>query len=519
MISDVPGYTWGTVSAMAHAGVNYFSMAPNYFDRIGTSLIEWENKVFYWVSASGEEKVLCWVPYYGYALSHVIRELNEPFMLGQALRYQEAGYPYEVAQLRWSGLGDNAAPDEQIPAFVRKWNDKYAQPQLVIATTAEAFRAFEQKHGPQVPQVRGEYTPYWEDGAGTSAQETAMNRASAERLIQAETLWAIRGRDRFPAHEFHEAWRKVLLYSEHTWGAHNSVSQPDLPFVQEQWRIKQGFALDADRQSRALLARALDVSGADLAGAPSAGRGSVDVFNTCSWPRTDLVTLAPDLSAVGDRVVDGEGRAVPSQRLSDGALVFLASDVPPFGARRFRVETGSTRTQGAVRAEGGTLVHPDFRVRLDERTGAIASWRHRLLDRELVDAQASAALNDYFYLLGANAKDATRNGQPRISIKENGPLVASLLVESDAPGCRRLAREGEWWTVSIGLNCSIWWTSNPCAPKRVSISVSVSTFPTARSEWTRAGPWCGRRRTSCRPRARIPSACSAGWTSPTTSSG
>jgi len=441
MISDVPGYTWGTVSAMAHAGVKYFSIAPNYVDRIGTSRVEWENKPFYWVSASGEEKVLCWMPYYGYALSHVIRELTEAFMLSQALRYQDAGYPYEIAHLRWSGLGDNATPDEQVPEFVRKWDEKYAQPKLSIATTTEAFRAFEQKHGHQVPKVRGEYTPYWEDGAGTSAQETALNRASAERLVQAETLWALRGAGQFPVREFHEAWRNVLLYSEHTWGAHNSISEPDAPFVREQWRVKQAFALDADKQSRALLAQALGTTGGNVPLSPATASPAVDVFNTCSWTRTDLVTLEPELSAAGDRVVDEKRKPVPSQRLSGGELVFLARGVPPFAAKCFRLEAGPAWTRGAVKAEGSTLVHRDFKLRINEQTGAIASLLSRSLDQELVDAKAATALNDYFYLPGANVKDVKRSGPPRISIKERGPLVASLLIESDAPGCRRFVRE------------------------------------------------------------------------------
>ena len=58
MISDVPGYTWGTVPAMAQAGIRYFSVAPNYFDRIGDILVQWENKPFYWVGPSGKDKVL-----------------------------------------------------------------------------------------------------------------------------------------------------------------------------------------------------------------------------------------------------------------------------------------------------------------------------------------------------------------------------------------------------------------------------------------------------------------------------
>ena len=42
---------------------------------------------------------------------------------------------------------------------------------------------------------------------------------------------------------------------------------------------------------------------------------------------------------------------------------------------------------------------------------------------------------------GADLQGLQRNGLPRITVKERGPLVASLLVESDAPGCKSLSRE------------------------------------------------------------------------------
>ena len=45
------------------------------------------------------------------------------------------------------------------------------------------------------------------------------------------------------------------------------------------------------------------------------------------------------------------------------------------------------------------------------------------------------------YRPGSDLKSLQRNGTPRITVKENGPLVASLPIESDAPGCKRLARE------------------------------------------------------------------------------
>jgi hypothetical protein len=58
------------------------------------------------------------------------------------------------------------------------------------------------RHGDRLPEVRGDWTPYWEDGAGSSAAETALNRASSERLTQAEALWAMLAPAHYPASRF-----------------------------------------------------------------------------------------------------------------------------------------------------------------------------------------------------------------------------------------------------------------------------------------------------------------------------
>jgi hypothetical protein len=441
MISDVPGYTWGTVQAMAQAGVKYFSIAPNYFDRIGTTLIEWENKPFWWVAANGRDQVLCWVPYYGYALSHVIQDLKESFLIDFAAKLDERQYPYDIAYLRWSGHGDNATPDERLPDYVRAWNEKYASPRLIIATASEAFRAFDQRWGAHLPKVRGDWTPYWEDGAGSSARETALNRASADRLIEAETMFALLQPDGFPTARFHAAWRNVLLYSEHTWGAHNSISAPDLPFVTNQWAIKQGFALAADRESRALLEAA------------SAGRGervadALDVFNMrAASGAVEPVIVPAAWSTAGDAVVaSGEsiGETVAaSQRLATGELLFLARQVPAWSGRRYEIRRGpAAARRGApcgVGVDGLTLTNESLTVRVDARSGAIVSLRTG--GHEYVDPEAAGGLNEYLYLPGKDLKAVQRNGPVKVTIKERGPVLASLAVESAAPGCRRLTRE------------------------------------------------------------------------------
>jgi hypothetical protein len=440
MISDVPGYTWGTVTAMSQAGIKYFSAAPNFFDRIGDILVRWENRPFYWVSPSGQERVLVWIPQKGYALSHLVGTLSPRFVEDYLSELDRSGYPYDVAYLRWSGHGDNAVPDPAICEFVKEWNASYAGPRFVIAATSTAFRAFEQRYGARIPQVRGDWTPYWEDGAGSSALETGLNRAASDRLTQAEALWAMRDPARYPASAFEDAWRNVLLYSEHTWGADCSISDPANPKTREQWEIKQSYAVQADVQSRQLVVRAL-AGGGTLTETDGAGQ-AIDVYNTTSWPRTEVVLVPHGMSEGGDGVRDDQGQPVVSQRLSSGELAVLVRDLKPFSARRYRIIPGRPFQEGpAATVSGPVLDNGLIRVRIDATTGGIAELRAREIDANLVDSASGHALNEYLYLVGDNPADLQRNGPVTLSVGEAGPLVASLQVDSAAPGCQHLRRE------------------------------------------------------------------------------
>ena len=289
--------------------------------------------------------------------------------------WRQRGYPFDIAYVRWSGHGDNAVPDPAICEFVRDWNAKYAWPRFIISGTSEAFRAFEQRYGDKLPVVRGDWTPYWEDGAGSSALETAMNRASSDRLAQAETLFAMLKPSEYSAAVFEEAWNKVLLYSEHTWGAWCSVERAaakrDPGAMGDQARLRR---VGGQAVSRAVGRVSW------IEHDPIAMPAAIDVFNTLSWPRTELVTLSKELSADGDRVADEAGRPVPSQRLASGELVFLARDVPPFAARRYTVSPGTPHAEDRAVAQGATLdngVMSSARGREDRRHRRIDGQGHR----------------------------------------------------------------------------------------------------------------------------------------------
>ena len=438
MISDVPGYTWGTVTAMAQAGIKYFSAAPNYFDRIGDILQQWEDKPFYWVSPSGKEKVLVWIPYKGYALSHGMPQgLTKKFVDEYIAELKRKNFNYDISYIRWSGHGDNAVPDLTISDFVKYWNTTYTWPKFIISSTSTAFRAFEEKYGSQLPLEKGDWTGYWEDGAASSALETAENRASSSRITQAEAMWTMKQGTGFPADRDRDAWKHVILYSEHTWGADVSITRPLSQKTMEQWIIKKSYATTADSLSLELMHGALT----QAPGAGTVTQHAIDVYNTNSWARTSLVKVSHQLSANGDVVKDASGKVLASQRLSTGELAFVATDVPPFASRRYWIESGAAGGGEPVKADAHMLDNGIVRVTVDEKTGVINSLKRKGIDNDFVDTDSSGGLNDYLFLLGNKLSDLQRNGPVKITVREQGPVLAELRIESDAPGVVKLVRD------------------------------------------------------------------------------
>ncbi len=434
MISDVPGYTWGSVSAMAQAGIRYFSAAPNFFDRIGTFMAEWQDKPFWWVSPSGREKVLLWVPWTGYAMSHIMK-LDAEWVGKYQARLDDVEFPYQISHIRWSGHGDNALPDPDICEFVKNWNEEYEWPRFSISTTSDAFAAFEKQHGHQIPQFKGDLTPYWEDGAGSSALETKMSRGAAERLAQAATLSAILAPQAYKTADFNEAWRNVLLYSEHTWGAWDSVSDSENPLVTQQWQVKRQFAVDADNESKKLLDKVL------TAYAGEGDSSNVEVHNTCSWPRTDVIVISKEISLGKDHVKNEHGGAVPSQRLSTGELAILAENVPAMGSKSFDLSSAAPQLPAKeVTVLDGVLDNGIVRAKIDGTSGDIIELKSNKNTHNLVETSLGEAVNQYLFLEGRDTAKVSTSGPVRITIEESGPLVATLRIESSAPGCEALVR-------------------------------------------------------------------------------
>ncbi len=432
MQSDVPGYTWGLAAALAHHGVKHISIGPNHFHRMGYTF-EWGDKPFWWVDPSGQHRVLFWMCGDGYAYFHS-HELNATNVFAYIDGLERKDYPYSMSLMRYCIGGDNGPPRRELSDFVRDWNQQYVTPRLVIARNSAALEEFARRYGDELPVLRGDFSPYWEDGSASTALATGVNRRACEQIAQTQTLWALLSPDLALHAEFDAAWTKMIMYDEHTWGAHNSISAPDDEFAIRQDEYKQRFALDGAARTSDLLRRVTH------AAAPGTSN-AVQVYNSASWPRSGLVLLSAEVSSAGDRVLDAAGVAVPSQRLASGELALLAADVPALGSRRYSIHEGAAAVQGEARAEGRTVHNALLRAEVDPETGAIRSLRDLRIDVELVD-QERGGLNDYLYILGRDPAQgrATIEGPVEVVVEDPGPLVATLRVESDAPGCRRLTR-------------------------------------------------------------------------------
>src|SRR6202007_3224478 len=371
----------------------------------------------------------------GYAMSHIMKQFDSEWVNKYQARLDEINFPYQISYIRWSGHGDNAVLDPDICEFVKKWNEEYEWPRFKISTTSDAFAAFEKQHGRQLPELKGDLTPYWEDGAGSSALETRMNRAAAERLAQATTLSAILAPLAYNSADFDVAWRNVLLYSEHTWGAWNSVSDSENPFVKQQWEVKRQFAVDAEAQSKKLFDKVLD------AYARETNSMQLDVHNTCSWPRTEVIVISKERSLGKDHVKNEHGASVPSQRLSTGELAFLAENIPPLGTASFHLSAAAPHVPAKrVSALDGVLDNGIVRATAHRKSGNIVERRPNKSARTLVDTSRGEAINQYLFLEGKDTSKVSTSGPVRIAIEEPGPLVATIRIESSAPGCVDLVR-------------------------------------------------------------------------------
>lgn len=451
MMSDVPGFAWSLVPALASSGVKYFSSGPNYLgktnpylgDRVGNFVKKWGDQPVWWQSPSGKQKILFWTAGRGYSSWHGVHP-GAVFENGQKkiAEYLEdlthANYPYDMVQWRYNIVADNGPIDPSISKFVDEWNKKYESPKIVLSTNEKMFEIFEKKYGDQIPVVKGDISPHWEDGAMSTAKEEGINRNSSLKLQQLTTLYAMLNPHQYNGQHFYEAWRNVILFHEHTWGAFNSITAPDLPFVKDQWQVKKQFSLDgsslADKLEKELLQPITDPASKTIV-----------VFNTSSWVRSGTVSVQE--ANLGNAVQDASGNKTPLQKLQDGTMAFIAKNIPPLGSAVYTIIKTKVPAADPFTITTNSISNGKVTVTWDSKTGSITHFT----DNSTTNYAGSfnnQGLNSYWYVPGSDPKEAVSNSDIQVKVLEKGPAMARVSLVSEAPGAKKLERIITLWADS-----------------------------------------------------------------------
>lgn len=454
---DIPGVSWGIVPVAAQLEIPYCMALFNGTDRVGLAP-EISFKPFWWEGPDGKSRVLFLQPgaytpgahNKGYMfwpkmagqtdpdkLLRIVKTDNpranfiDPYLDQMLPKLEKADYyPYDIFPMTWC-MADNTPIDFDLPEAVKSWNEEFAYPRLKICTATEIMSAFDHKYGDQLPVLKGDFTEYWTDGLGSQAAFTGRHREVKENLVQTETLWSMLKPDQpAPRAAFEEAWRNIILGTEHTWAYMNPSQQPICDII---LNVKLDYFRNSDKMQKELFART-------IAGITEESE-TISLFNTSSWKRSEVVRLPLDISKNYTSVIDAEtGKTVLSQRLSTGELAFWAENVKALGAKKYRLSTKPAGKQTVPAIKDYILDNGIVQVKISPETGDVVSLVYE--GEEFVDGKSMCALNSYRYLHGNDeGSRATRAYDVGIRVKENGPLINSLLVESKAEGCNRLTRE------------------------------------------------------------------------------
>ncbi len=460
MTADVNGYSWGYSQAMADAGIEY--LLSSIHTHHGMFAIGRKQYPFYWETPKGD-RILVWSGEHYMmgndlginpdgALSYTIKDENPIWGISEdhwtlaetrISRYleqlEQENYPYDFVLVNVMGLlRDNAAPNGTIMSFIQEWNQKHgAQIEIEMTTLNRYFDMLKQQEE-MIPVYKGDWPDWWSDGVASTAMHTQIFRNAQRSLGIVQRL--DRDLEVVPAKTLAEAEKQLMMYAEHTWGYHSSISEPWHIMVQELAVRKEAYAANASRLVQSMLDEVLKQRGDALLRANRAF--TYQVINSYDYAVEDLAFFyleeqwEADYYKNGFEIVDDQTGAVVAHQqelVSRGYQIAIMVKLNAREEKRFSIRasskvipvtTSSTRLRGADRIHDiqdmivfKQVEYPNLRItenRIESPFVSIAwkagvgivSWVDKLTGKELIDSkQAYGAFTPVYEMTKAEQDD------------------------------------------------------------------------------------------------------------------
>jgi len=172
----------------------------------------------------------------------------------------DGGYPHDFLYLTTTHspvADDNGAPCIMTAEKVREWNRQPGYPPITYVTPELLLEKLRAIPDSLIPEHRGDWTDFWNYGAGSTALETAMNGDSKRKLYASALLGARLPDDRRLKALQRQAWDEVICFEEHTWGMAPQASNPNHAHCVTVAMHKRNLAHTAQELARYVLASRL----------------------------------------------------------------------------------------------------------------------------------------------------------------------------------------------------------------------------------------------------------------------
>lgn len=392
MNTDVNGLPWGVVDALLDHGITGISMAIN--EHYGHALKPWP-RAFNWQAPGGRTITAYNGFIYGVTSD---RSLQIPTNMDEARarvprwakKWEATGYPHPFLMMQITNVRyhDNGSPQPALPDFVRNFNEGNASTggiKLRMGTISEFFDRVRQQPAETMQTLRGDWTDWWNFGAGSTAHETAQAMRGQRDLDAATGLDAWHpGEEPRRRAMLHDTARKGLaLYAEHTWGADRSISQPWSPETRTQQLLKLATVAEGASVARMLRRDGLERLGMDAGG----DEPTLLLYNPHGFAVKQSVRLpylppmadAPDPKrgfGLEDLVPTGPSShriqrqdVVTSDLPEHGAYYTDPVEVPPLSYVTIPAARAAVMANGSLSAKDGVLSNGRLTVMLDPNGG------------------------------------------------------------------------------------------------------------------------------------------------------
>lgn len=408
---DVNGQPWTLGQVLLDSGIDFYLTGINvHFGGIPLP----RPAAFRWEQSDGRKLTSYLGEHYSlfsqflFTHEHSTQRMHEG-AVDYANWLESQGYGRDFAFLTATNppLYDNNSPDAELPDLIRKYNDERHEFRIRLVTAQDLRSRILAEGIDNLPSHRGDWTDYWNFGCASTPRETRVSRLGKQILEKSDVVDCFT-MDQNPHRRSvrNRCYESALIYDEHTWGASQSVTEPDCPETYSQLVHKIHEAYESADLAAYLLGSGMET----LSGNPhqSNSLGGITAVNTSPFPQTVEVKVSPyDLQPV---------RQLGSLRIKAGNVYLDQAGetqslglitVPPFTGKAipFSQLPENGNLQGKCTVCDGQIITPYYRVSFRQDTGVVTqiyriSDGKALLDesrgyglwepvRETVDAEAN----------------------------------------------------------------------------------------------------------------------------------